>query len=348
MLDQTVYVTGGVDTHRDTHTAAALDHLGRVLGTDVFAASPAGYRALYRWLSAFGTLREVGVEGTGSYGAGLARHLASVGVEVREVVRVNRQHRRRHGKSDPVDAVGAAKAVLSGEAEGHPRGGNGPVESIRLLQVARNSAVKQKTQTANQIRGALTTVPADLRASLEHQTLTQITKTATRYRPGDPTDPYQAAKITLKSMSARWQRLKEEIKELDQHLDTLVRAVTPPALLDEPGIGIQTAAQILVTIGDNPHRIRSEASFAALCGTSPIDASSGLQQRHRLNRGGDRQANAALYRTIIVRLRYHQPTIDYMNRRTTEGKTKKEVIRSLKRSLARQIYKHLTTHQNPT
>lgn len=341
MVDQIVYVTGGVDTHRDTHTAAVVDQLGRTLGTHVFAASPAGYRDLHRWLSSFGTLAGVGVEGTGSWGAGLARHLSSVGVEVREVVRPNRQHRRRHGKSDPADAVAAAKAVLSGDAGGQPRGGNGPVEAIRLLQVARNSAVKQRTQTANQIRGVLITAPAELRASLQGLTLTQITNTAARYRPGPVTNPYQAAKLSLKIMSTRWQQLKEEIKHLDEQITSLVEAVTPTALLDEPGVGIQTAAQLLVTIGDNPDRIRNEAAFAALCGVSPVDASSGLQQRHRLNRGGDRQANAALYRVIIVRLRYHEPTIDYMKRRQAEGKTKKEIIRSLKRTLARQIYRHL-------
>ena len=343
MPDPTGYVTGGVDTHRDSHTAAALNHLGAVLGTATFPATGPGYRQLLSWLGSFGPVEAVGVEGTGSWGAGLARHLQDVGVEVREVIRPNRQHRRRYGKSDPADAVAAARSVLNGEADGLPRGGTGPIEGIRLLKVARNSAVKQRTQTANQIRSVIATAPTPLRAGLEHKTLTQVTKTAIRYRFGNPTDPYQAAKLALKVLSARWQRLGQEITELDLHLDALIQTVAPPALLNEPGIGTQTCAELLITFGDNPQRVRNEASFAALCGTSPVDASSGRQQRHRLNRGGDRQANATLHRIVIVRLRYHQPTRQYMARRLTEGKTKKEIIRCLKRALARQVYHHLTT-----
>jgi transposase len=271
MADSEARVIGGVDTHRDTHTGAAVNELGAVFGTEMFPATPAGYRRLLSWLESFGPLGPVDVEGTGSYGAGLSRHLQTEGVEVREVIRPNRQARRRYGKSDPADAIAAARAVLSGEAEGHPRGGNGPVESIRVLKIARNSAVKQRTQVS-----------------------------------------------------------------------ALVTTTAPPALLAEVGVGINIAADLLITIGDNPHRIRNEASFAALCGTSPVDASSGLQQRHRLNRGGDRQANAAMHRAIIVRLRYHQPTRQYMTRRLAQGKTKKEIIRCLKRALARQIYHHIT------
>lgn len=295
-------VFGGVDTHRDTHTAATVDHLGRILGTGVFSATSTGYEELATWLASFGAVAKVGVEGTGSYGAGLARTLEADGVDVREVTRVNRQHRRRHGKSDPADAVAAARAVLNGDAEGKPRGGTGTVEAIRLLKVARNSAVKQKTQTANQIRSVITTAPEQLRATLDRKTLTQITRTAIGYRPGDPADPYQAAKHALRALSRRWRTLDQEITGLDNHLTALVQATAPPTLLEEPGIGIQTAADLMITIGDQPDRIRNEESFAALCGTSPVDASSGRQQRHRLNRGGDRQANAALHRIIIVRL----------------------------------------------
>ena len=344
MPDPTGYVTGGVDTHRDSHTAAALNHLGAVLGTATFPVTGAGYRQLLSWLGSFGPVNAVGVEGTGSWGAGLSRHLRTVGVEVWEVIRPNRQHRRRYGKSDPADAVAAARSVLNGEADGLPRGGTGPIEGIRLLKVARNSAVKQRTQAANQIRSVIATAPASLRASLEdikHSLRSPEPPSDTG--PANPTDPYQAAKLTLKVLSARdgsgsVKRSQDSIL----HLDTLVQTVAPPALLDEPGIGTQTAADLLITVGDNPDRVRSEASFAALCGTSPVDASSGLQQRHRLNRGGDRQANATLHRIIIVRLRYHQPTRQYMARRLAQGKTKKEIIRCLKRALARQVYNHLT------
>lgn len=347
MPDPVVYVTGGVDTHRDTHTAAAVDHLGGVLGTATFATDAAGYRRLLGWLESYGTVTAVGVEGTGSWGAGLARHLTDAGVEVREVTRPNRQHRRRHGKSDATDAVSAARSVVSGDADGTPRGGTGPVESLRLLKVARNSAIKQQGATTNQIHSVVTTAPEELRATLKGKTLPQIVKTAANYRPGDPTDPHQAAKITLRALARRYANLKTEIKDLDSHIRPLVEA-TAPDLLNEIGIGIQTTADLIITAGTNPHRLHKEASFAALCGASPVDASSGLQQRHRLNRGGDRQANAALHRIIIVRLRYHQPTRDYMTRRLAQGKTKKEIIRSLKRALPRHIYRQLTNPQTTT
>jgi transposase len=342
MPDGGAYVTGGVDTHRDSHTAAALNHLGAVLGTATFGTDRAGYDQLLSWLKGFGPLEAVGVEGTGSYGAGLARHLQAAGIEVREVIRPNRQHRRRYGKSDPADAVAAAKSVLNGQADAQPRGGVGPIESIRLLKIARNSATKHQTAVTNQIRAVIVTAPDPLRTQLKGQSITRIVNTATRWRPTDVTDPYQAAKLALKTLARRHHNLTTEIKQLDQHLKQLVKAAAPPALLEETGIGTQTAADLLIATGSNPHRLHTEAAFAALCGVSPVDASSGRQQRHRLNRGGDRQANAALHRIIIVRLRYHQPTRQYMARRTTQGKTKKEIIRCLKRHLARTIHKHLT------
>ena len=347
MPDPVVYVTGGVDTHRDSHTAAAVDHLGGVLGTATFATDAAGYRRLLGWLESFGKVAAVGVEGTGSWGAGLSRYLIDAGIEVKEVIRPNRQHRRRHGKSDATDAISAARSVISGDAAGSPRGGTGPVESLRLLKVARNSAIKQQGATRNQIHAVVATAPEELRATLKGKTISQIVKTAAKYRPGDPTDPHQAAKITLRALAGRFTNLKTEIKDLDTHIRPLVETAAHD-LLNEVGLGIQTTADLIITAGTNPHRLNQEASFAALCGTSPIDASSGLQQRHRLNRGGDRQANAALHRIIIVRLRYHQPTRDYMTRRLTEGKTKKEIIRCLKRALARHIYKQLTTPQTTT
>lgn len=330
----------GVDTHRDTHTAAVVDQIGGVKDVDTFDTTPAGYRQLTAFITSFGSLTAVGVEGTGSYGAGLTRHLVSKDIEVREVIRPNRQHRRRHGKSDPADAVAAARAVASGDATALPRG-DGEIESIRMLNTARRGAVKHRTAVANQIRAVIATAPDALRTQLRDSSIRSIVETASRFRPGDTTDPHQAAKTVLKSHARRWKHLTDEINQLEAELDTLVTQTAPPALLDEIGVGTNTAAQLLVTFGSNPERVTSEAAFAALCGVSPVDASSGLQQRHRLNRGGDRQANAALHRIIIVRLRYHQPTRDYIKKRTSEGKTKKEAIRCLKRHLARTIYKHL-------
>jgi transposase len=270
-----------------------------------------------------------------------------MGVEVREVTRPNRQHRRRHGKSDPADAVAAARAVLGGEANGEPRGGVGAVESLRLLRVARHSAIKQRTAVGNQILAIVVTAPAPLRARLRGLTLPVLAVTASRYRAHSGREPAQAAKIALRSLARRWLHLDEEVHQLDSHLGEVVKETAPPGLLAETGIGIHNAAALLIAAGSNPGRLRNEASYAALCGASPVDASSGRQQRHRLNRGGDRQANAALYRAVIVRLRYHQPTRDYMARRLPEGKTKQEVIRCLKRHLARTVYRHLTTPTAP-
>lgn len=334
-----VYV--GVDTHRDTHTFAVVDHLGGVHATEMFDTDPAGYRRAISWMGSFGTIVAIGVEGTGSYGAGLARHLIAAGHQVREVIRPNRQHRRRHGKSDTADAIAAARAVINGEASGRPRGGDGPIEAIRVIKRARDSAVKQRTAVTNQIHALLVTAPEPLRSQLEPLTIVAVTSRAIRMRPADPTNPTDATKHALRSLARRWRALTTEINEHDRVLAPAVTTISPPALLAEPGIGPCNAADLLITVGDNPERITSEAAFAALCGVSPVDASSGLQQRHRLNRGGDRQANAALHRIVLVRLRYHQPTRDYMTKRLAEGKTKKEIIRCLKRHLARQLYTHL-------
>lgn len=348
MPDPTAHVTGGVDTHRDIHVGAAFDGLGRLLGTRSFPASSIGYRSLLEWLEAFGPVDRVGVEGTGSWGAGLARFLTTRGISVVEVIRPNRQTRRRNGKSDTADAIAAGRAVLSGEADGTPRGGTGVVESLRLLKVARRSAMKHRTTVANQIHSIIATAPEPLRTKLKNLTLTRIVDKTSKYRPANLTDPSQAAKLALRSLATRHQYLTGEIRDLDIHIEELVGIAAPPEMLNQCGIGPQTAADLLIAAGSNPDRLKSEASFAALCGTSPVDASSGRNEHHRLNRGGDRQANAALYRIIIVRLRYHQPTKDYMRRRLNQGLTKKEIIRCLKRYAARDIARLLTHHQPQT
>ncbi len=293
MTDLDRCVTGGVDTHKDTHVAAALDQLGRVLGTEAFPTTPAGYRALLRWLHSFGSVGPVGVEGTGAWGAGLARFLTAQGVEVIEVTRPNRQHRRRYAKSDPADAIGAARAVLSLEAAGTPKAATGAVEAIRLLQVARRSAIKARTQAANQLHGLLVTAPDDLRTSFTELTTPKIVARAARLRPTNLDTPTGAAKLALATIARRWLALTDELTLVDDHLQQLT-ATCAPSLVALNGVGTQTAATLLTTAGDNPERLTSERSFAALCGVSPRDASSGRQQRHRLNRGGDRHANAAL------------------------------------------------------
>ncbi|MEX2134387.1 MAG: IS110 family transposase [Acidimicrobiia bacterium] len=348
IMPDRVGIVGGVDTHADTHVVAAVDHNGAVLGNASFKTTAAGYASLLAWLNSYGPVIKVGVEGTGSWGSGLARHLADRGVDVREVIRPNRQTRRRYGKSDNADAVAAARAVLSGQATGQPRGNTGVVECLRLLKVARRSAVKQRTMVANQIHGLVVTCPENLQATLRGLTLRRMVGVVSRYRPGAINNPTAAAKLALRTLGRRHQQLSEEIKTLDVEIQTLVEQAAPPGLLDMCGVGPQTAADLIITIGSNPDRIRKESSLAALCGTSPVDMSSGKQQRHRLNRGGDRQANAALYRIAVVRLRYHQPTRQYADRRTREGLTKPEIIRCLKRYIAREIWEQLAQQNHTT
>jgi transposase len=341
MAYQEVDVTGGVDTHKDTHVAAVVDGVGRVLATASFPADGDGYTALAEWMTSFGRLVRVGVEGTGSWGKGLAALLGAAGVEVIEVCRPNRQRRRRHGKNDTVDAINAALAALSGDASGAPKSGDGLVESIRLLRIARNSARRAKTQVSNQIHAVVDTAPESLRAELRGLDVAKMAKTATGYNPADPARPLQAARLALKTLADRWLYLAHEIATLDGHLERLVNAAAPSDLLERTGIGPDVAGALLVAVGDNPDRLDNEASFAALCGVSPIEASSGKRTRHRLNRGGNREANNALWRIALVRLRFDQTTRNYVEQRLAQGKTKKDAIRCLKRYIARDIYRIL-------
>ena len=335
-------VTGGVDTHAEVHVAGMVDQAGRVLGTREFAATGGGYAAALAWMRGHGDLVRVGVEGTGSYGAGLARYLAAHGIEVAEVIRPNRQARRRRGKSDAADAVAAALAALNGEASGRPKSQDGAVESIRALQVARRGAVKARTQAGNQLRDLIVTAPQVLREKLAVLSAADRVKLAARFRPGDLTSPAEAAKAAMATVARRHQALTAEITRLDSALETLVQHAAPAGFLARTGVGTWSAATLLVTAGDNPGRLRTEASFAALCGASPVDASSGKQRRHRLNRGGDRQANSALWRIVFTRMATDPRTQAYIARRTAEGKTTREIIRCLKRYVAREVYKALT------
>lgn len=299
-------LVAGVDTHQDSHTVAAVDVTGRLLATETFPATAAGYAALLSWLAGRGTVRAVGIEGTSSYGSGLAEFLHARGVDVVEVDRPDRATRRRHGKPDPVDAEAAARAVLTGRATGTPKRHRGPVESIRVLRVARSSA-----------RDALR---PDLAAA------------------GDPST---ATKIALRRLARRHATLTAEIADLDTLLQPLIEQANP-RLLRVHGIGPEVAAQLLTTARDNPRRLHSEAAFAMLCGSAPLPASSGKTNRHRLNGGGDRQANNALWRIALCRMKTHAPTRAYVTRRTTEGLSKPEIIRCIKRYISREIYPLLT------
>lgn len=342
----TVRVYGGVDTHGEFHVAAAVDQFGRRLGTATFGADTSGYSRLWAWMGSFGVVEVVGVEGTGSYGAGLSRYLAKKGERVVEVDRPDRQLRYHKGKSDTTDAVGAAHAALSGRAATTPKAGTGAVECLRALDVTRRSAVKARTQASNQIRDLIRTAPAPLRERLGTYSPHTRIRVCARLRPTGIHDPTNATKTALRALARRYQTLTEEINQLDQSITQLCADLNP-ALLGAQGVGPTTAAALLIAAGDNPHRIRNQAAFAALCGTNPIPASSGNTQRHRLNRGGNRQANRALHTIAINRLQYDPRTQTYATRRQTEGKTKRETLRCLKRYITREIYQ-LITNPPPT
>jgi transposase len=333
-------ITGGVDTHKDTHTAAALDANGRLLGNETFVASAAGYAALVTWLRDFGTIARIGIEGTGSYGSGLAAYLRDQSVHVVEVNRPNRQARRRHGKSDPADAEAAARATLAGDATGTPKSQDGSVEIIRLFRLQRRSAIRARTQAGNQLHAVVSTAPESLRSSLRELTLAALLVHTGKMRASKSVDLASATRTVLRGLALRWHQLDREVSLLDEHLESLVNAIAP-GLVALRGVGVEVAGALLVAAGDNPQRLDREASFAALCGVSPVDASSGKQHRHRLNRGGNRDANRALWVIALVRLRCDGPTREYVARRTGEGLSKPEIIRCLKRYIARQVFKLL-------
>ena len=340
-------IVGGVDTHGATHHAAVIDRLGRHLADREFAATIGGYRDLLAWMRGQGVLAAVGVEGTGAYGAQLARVLTAARVTVIEVNRPDRTTRRMRGKSDPIDAYAAAAAVLSGRATGIPKSRDGMVEAVRVLRVARRSAVKARTQAINQIRGLLVSAPAVLREHLAGLSNTALMATLTRLRPAaDLSDPLAATRSALRRLARRHQAMDTEIAELDAQLGPLVQQAAPQ-LTALFGAGPETAGQLLTSAGDNPDRMRSEAAFALLAGVAPLPASSGRTHRHRLNRGGDRAANNALHTIVLVRMRYEPRTRAYVQRRTAEGLSKKEIMRCLKRFVAREVY-HALTDPPPT
>ncbi len=331
-------VTGGVDTHSDVHVAAVVTEVGGVLGTEQFPTTAAGYRRLLRWMRTFGRLDRVGVEGTGTYGVSLAKHLRAEDVTVVEVMRPNRQVRRRHGKTDVVDAIAAARAVLSGEANATPKTHDGPVEALRTLKVLQRSATKARTQAINQLRALLVTAPDELRARLRDLTQRELLQTCAAFRVSNEDDDLAAVtRFGLRELAQRALYLAERLAQVKLRLKRITEQAAP-ALTNLKGVGPDVASTLLLTAGDNPERLVNERSFASLCGVSPVQASSGKVQRHRLNRGGDRQANAALWRIALVRLNCDPRTKAYLAKRTADGKSKAESIRCLKRYIAREIF----------
>jgi transposase len=351
MTTEAITVVGGVDTHKHTHYAAALDQHGRLLGHQEFPATDRGYQTLLAWMRGHGQIRAIGVESTGSFGATLTRALTKAGERVVEVNRPNRLARRMDGKSDRLDAEQIARAVLGQTSTAIPKAKSGTVEVIRTLRVTRASAVKARTQASNTLWGVMIGAPSPLRDELVVLTKRTLVNRCLRLRPetddllvlsADPDRLLMAGvKTALRDLARRWKNLDEEIKTLNRQIEALVRTAAPE-LIELHGVGIELAGQFLVTAGDNANRIHTEAAFAKLCGVAPQPASSGRTAgRHRLSRGGDRAANSALYIVAIVRIRHHQPTRDYVQRRTAEGLSKREIIRCLKRYIAREIYNNL-------
>jgi transposase len=303
-------VVVGVDAHTDRHDVAVLDDCGRLLGRETFAADAAGYRALRAWIELFAPVAAIGVESTGSYAAGLVRHLRAQHLQVLEVNQSHPRTRRRRGKSDPIDAEMAARHVLAANRPVVAKDTSGIVEAIRQLRVARDGAVKARSAALNALSGLIVTAPEDLRRQLTARKTTRARATlCERFRP-DPRrlrEPRQAAKAALQSLARRIADLDGEIKLPDPQLKQLV-VEAAPITTNRVAVGTGHAATLLVTAGQNIERLRHEPSFAALCGASPIPVSSGRTDRHRLNYGGDRDANRALHTIAVCRLRHCERT----------------------------------------
>jgi transposase len=335
-----VVIIGGVDTHADTIHVAVIDEHGRPLGDAEFVTTPAGYRAALAFLVAQGRLEVIGIEGTSSYGVGITRAAQAAGIAVREVTRPDRAARRLQGKSDPIDAYEAARAVLAGRAQAEAK--TEDIDALRALLIARRSATKSRQAAQVQIRQELVIAPTRIREKYRQLSMVRLIKALAGCRPTtieDPTD--RAVVVALRILARRHQHLTTEVAELDTELTALIQTAAPH-LLQVRGVGVATAAQLLITAGGNPDRLRSEASFAALCGTAPVPASSGKTTRHRLSRGGDRAANYALHVIATVRMACDPTTKAFVARQREHGRSSAEIIRILKRAIAREIFRHLT------
>src|SRR5215203_2796683 len=340
------HVVGGVDTHKDLHVAAVVDERDRVLGSQSFATTKQGYRQMLAWMRSFGEVQRIGIESTGSYGAGLLRFVQQAGIEVLEVTDPDQHDRRRRGKNDDLDAQNAAHAAFAGIRTVTPRSRDGMVESLRVLKACRKTAVAARRIALQMIQNTIVCAPDGLREMLRSMTRMQLVRTLAAWRP-DLTgyrNVEAAYRISLKSLARRYLELHDEIADLDAMIGSIVDELAPN-LVARNSIGHTGAAQLLLTAGDNPERLRSEASFAALCGVSPVPASSGKTVRSRLNRGGDRAANSALHIIAIGRLRTDARTKAYVAKRIAEGHSKLEAIRCLKRYIAREVFTLIAQRQ---
>lgn len=331
----------GIDTHLDTIHLAAITDTGQLLSDAEFRTDPTGYWAAICWARSFGDVVSVGVEGTASYGSGVTQALQANNIHVVEVNRPDRSARRRQGKSDPLDAYSAARAVLAGHGLAIPKDLH--TSALKALLVARRGAIKARTAAINQIKDLLITAPAELRERYRRYTTNlRLVEALARCRPSAYEDPTaMAVLIAAKALAQRIEFLEHQADELTTEIDTLTTALNP-ALRAAYGVGPDTAAQLIITAGTNSHRLRSEAAFAMLAGTAPIPASSGKTTRHRLSRAGDRAANNALHHIALVRWSHDTRTRDYVARQLAAGRSKKDILRLLKRAIAREMFKHLT------
>jgi transposase len=336
-------IVGGVDTHKDLHVATVVDEFDRVLASQCFATTRHGYKQMLTWMRSFGSLQRIGIEATGTYGAGLLRYMQNAGVEVLEVTTPDRRDRRQRGKSDDLDAQNAAHAAFAGKRTATPKSRDGMIEALRVLTACRKTAVAARRVALQMIQNTIVCAPDELRETLRKLTRMQLIRTLAAWRPdlANYRNVVSAYRITFKSLGRRYLELHDEIADLDTLIVSIVDELAP-ALLDRNSIGHGCAAQLLLTAGDNPQRLLSEASFAALCGVSPVPASSGKITRHRLNRGGDRAANSALHIIAIGRLRTEPRTKAYVAKRIAEGHSKLEAIRCLKRYIAREVFSLIT------
>jgi transposase len=337
-LTRSGHIVIGVDTHKHIHVAAVMDSIGGILATLTIATDSGGFRQLLDWATSFGQIIAFGIEGTGSYGAALTSYVRRNGHRVIEVNRPDRRMRRLVGKSDTLDAENAARAVLAGFATAEPKTADGTVEMIRQLKVAHDTAVKGRSAAMVTLKAMLVHAPEQMRKETAPKTQIMLARHLATLRPRELKTPDDSIRHTLRFLARRWQHLDAEAKELETMIENLVTQ-TAPQLLEPFGIGADTAAEILIVAGDNPERIHSEAAFAKLAGISPIPTGSGMTSgKHRINHGGHRQLNAAIYRVVIGRMRFHEPTIAYVTRRTAEGKSKRDIIRCLKRYVIREVY----------
>ena len=346
MTKEYLKVIAGIDTHADTHHVGVITETGQHLADKEFPAAGVGYQGIIDFITGFGSVLAAGVEGTGSYGAELSRVLTRKGIRVVEVMRPNRQARRLRGKSDPLDAYQAAESVLSGRAGVTPKSRDGAVESLRVLRAERATAMRARVAVMAQVKTILTTAPETIRARYRSMTSPALMAALEKTRPsGAPSEPLTSTATVLKRLAVRYRHLHQELALIDAELDAVL-TLHAPMLRHIQGVGTDVASQLLVTVGDNPDRVTTEAKFAALVGVAPIPASSGKTTRHRLSRAGDRQANKAIHRVVLVRMRYDNRTRAYVARRRQEGKGTKEIMRCLKRYVAREIYNQLL-HPRP-